>query len=417
MRESINKSNRSFPFKWELVFLLWVAYFLNQGDRQIFNVVIPLIKEDLQINDVQIGWIASIFTLVYGLLVPVAGVLSDKLDKVKILLLSLAVFSIGTLLTGIGQGVIALIIYRSIATGGGEAFYYPAANSLIAKYHDSTRATAMAIHQTSLYAGVILSGFIAGYLGEHYGWRVAFYVFGAFGILWAIVIFLRMRNKPADSVELSVQQEMNDSAVLDTFKRIASTKTAIMLSIAFGFMCFVNIGYLTWIPTYLHEKYSLTLASSGLNSTLYHFLGAFFGVLLGAKIADRFAQYRKTIRLEIQVSGLLIGAPFIFLIGQSDSLLWTYVYMFVFGFFRGVYDSNLFAALFDVIESKYRAAATGFMLSFGFVVGAFAPVLLGHIRMTIDMAYGITLLSICYLIGALMIFLGLKLFFKKENIS
>src|SRR5690606_19818555 len=100
--------------------------------------------------------------------------------------------------------------------------------------------------------------------------------------------------------EIAVQQDMNDTAVLDTFIRIASTKTAIMLSIAFGFLCFVNIGYLTWIPTYLHEKYNLTLASSGLNSTLYHFLGAFFGVLLGAKIADRVAQYRKSIRLEIQ---------------------------------------------------------------------------------------------------------------------
>ena len=56
------------------------SLFLNQGDRQIFNVVIPLIKDDLQINDIQIGWVASIFTLVYGLLVPIAG-FSDKMNK------------------------------------------------------------------------------------------------------------------------------------------------------------------------------------------------------------------------------------------------------------------------------------------------------------------------------------------------
>lgn len=417
MKEPRINSSNGLSFKWELVLLLWVAYFLNQGDRQIFNVVIPLIKEDLNINDVQIGWIASIFTLVYGLLVPVAGVLSDKLDKVKILLLSLTIFSIGTLLTGVGNGVIALIVYRSIATGGGEAFYYPAANSLIAKYHDSTRATAMSIHQTSLYAGVILSGFVAGYLGENYGWRVAFYVFGIFGILWAIVIYLRMRNRRDDHSTNADLDSYNDTDVLTTFKRIASTKTAIMLSVAFGFMCFVNIGYLTWIPTYLHEKYNLSLASSGLNSTLYHFLGAFFGVLLGANIADKQSKFRQGIRLEIQAIGLLLGAPFIFLIGQSDSLILVYIYMFIFGFFRGIYDSNLFASLFDVIEAKYRATSTGFMLSFGFVVGAVAPVLLGYIRMTADMTVGISLLSICYLIGSLVIFFALKVFFKKEYIS
>ena len=51
-------------YKWQLVIILWFAYFLNQGDRQIFNVVIPLIKADLQISDVQIGLVATIFTVI-----------------------------------------------------------------------------------------------------------------------------------------------------------------------------------------------------------------------------------------------------------------------------------------------------------------------------------------------------------------
>jgi len=45
--------------------MLWVAYFLNQGDRQIFNVVIPLIKEDLHLTDVQLGFVASVFKVVF----------------------------------------------------------------------------------------------------------------------------------------------------------------------------------------------------------------------------------------------------------------------------------------------------------------------------------------------------------------
>ena len=62
------EKKRLIPYKWELIIILWVAYFLNQGDRQIFNVVIPLIKADLLLNDVQIGLVATIFTLVYGIL-------------------------------------------------------------------------------------------------------------------------------------------------------------------------------------------------------------------------------------------------------------------------------------------------------------------------------------------------------------
>ena len=65
------------PYKWELIGIFWVAYFLNQGDRQIFNVVIPLIKADLMLDDVQIGLVATLFTLVYGILVPVAGFAGD----------------------------------------------------------------------------------------------------------------------------------------------------------------------------------------------------------------------------------------------------------------------------------------------------------------------------------------------------
>ncbi|MDP2060220.1 MAG: MFS transporter [Flavobacteriaceae bacterium] len=166
------------PYKWQLIGMLWVAYFLNQGDRQIFNVVIPLIKADLHLTDVEIGLVATIFTLVYGILVPVAGLAGDLLKRKWIVFFSLMIFSVGTLFTGISNGIILLIIFRSITTGGGEAFYYPAATSLIGQFHQKTRAMALSIHKTSLYVGIVASGFLAGYIGENYGWRMAFFHLG-----------------------------------------------------------------------------------------------------------------------------------------------------------------------------------------------------------------------------------------------
>ncbi|MEO9892406.1 MFS transporter [Aurantibacter sp.] len=406
------KKKISIPYKWQLIIILWVAYFLNQGDRQVFNVVIPLIKEDLKLDDVQIGLVATIFTLVYGLLVPFAGLAGDLLKRKWIVFYSLLIFSLGTLFTGLSSGMILLILFRSIATGGGESFYYPAATSLISQFHKKTRAMALAIHQTSLYVGIVASGFIAGYIGENYGWRSSFYVFGGVGVIWSFVVLYKLKDSTPDK---EGTKEPNQIPKLkEIFKAIMAKKTVYFLSLAFGAMVFVNIGYLTWMPTFLHEKFNLSLSSAGFSSMFYHHLFAFIGVIFGGKISDYYASKRKQIRMETKILGLLLGAPFIYMMAVSESLLWCYIGMGFFGFFRGIYDSNLFAALFDVIEPKYRASSIGIMLAFAFTIGALAPVILGWIKTVSGLDFGLSMLSFFYLGGALLIYIGLKLYFKKD---
>ena len=68
--------------------------------------------------------------------------------------------------TGLCNGFVMLVLMRSVATGGGEAFFGPANYSLLAQYHDKTRAFAMSIHQTAYYIGIIISGYAAGYVGS-----------------------------------------------------------------------------------------------------------------------------------------------------------------------------------------------------------------------------------------------------------
>ncbi|MDR1268222.1 MAG: MFS transporter, partial [Planctomycetaceae bacterium] len=127
-----DKTNSTIPktYKWELLVLLWVAYFLNQGDRQIFSAVLPLIKNDMEFSDVQLGLVATIFTVCYGIFVPLAGFAGNIFKRRNIVFGSLLIFSCGTLLTGWANGLVMLILFRSITTGVGEAFYYPSANSL-----------------------------------------------------------------------------------------------------------------------------------------------------------------------------------------------------------------------------------------------------------------------------------------------
>lgn len=402
-------------YKWELLLILWVAYFLNQGDRQIYSAVLPLIKADLKLSDVELGLVATTFTLLYGAFVPLAGCLGDFVTKKWIVCLSLLTFSVGTLLTGFSGGLLALILFRSVATGVGESFYYPAANALIGQYHRDTRAQAMAVHQTSLYIGVVASSWIAGWVGQSHGWRTTFYTFGSFGVLLAAVVALRLRNEHRDAERAEPAHE--PVKLREVLRTILRTPTIYFLSVAFGGMVFVGVGWITWMPTFLYEKFHLPLKDAALHSMLYHHIFAFLGVMIGGRVSDRLAARRRTIRMEIEVLGLLLGAPFIWLLATSSDLMLVYVGLAGFGFFRGLYDSNLFAALFDVIPPRYRSSATGLMLSCAFTVGATSPVLLGYVKQHINLGIGLSSLAFVYLFSAAVIFVALRVFFAKDYIQ
>lgn len=401
------------PYKWELILLLWFAFFFNQADRQAYNVVLPLLSADLGLSPVQAGLVASIFLWCYALLVPVAGYLGDVSRRKWIVFWSLLVWSAGTILSGATTGLASLIVFRSIATGGGEAFYFPSANSLIGQYHHKTRAMAMSIHQTALYVGLIASGFIAGWIGEHFGWRAAFYAFGAGGVALALVIMARLKDVGL-SEEATAKAEAERLPISVVLKAIASKPTAWALWLAFSLFLFAGIGYITWMPTFLHEKFKLSLPAAGFSSMFYHHVAAMAGVLLGGKVSDLLAVRRRSVRLEVECVGLFLGAPFIALMGLTDNFVLCCAGLAGFGLFRGIYDSNLYAALFDVIEPRFRSSAVGIMLAFVFFVSAFAPVALGWAKSTIGLTAGLASLSLAYLAAGLIILLALKTTFRGD---
>jgi sugar phosphate permease len=402
-------------YKWELLIWLWLAFFFNQADRQIFNVALPLIKADLNLTDAQLGLVGSLFVLTLGLCIPFAGVIGDLSNRKKVIGFSLLFWSVATLFTGFGNTLLHLILLRSLAVGGGEAFYAPAANGLISQYHQKTRALAMSIHQTSLYAGVIMSGALGGYIAQAYGWKPTFYLFGGAGIILSGLLFWRLQ--PSVVVETALSFSEQKKFFKNALYAILRKPAAVLLCGAFLTLVFVNVGYTTWMPTFLHEKFGLSVADAGFNSMFYHHVFAFFGVMMGGFLSDKLALKSTHYRLIIQGSGLLLGVPFIYTMGQADTTFNMYVALSGFGFCRGLYEANLYATLFEVIEPKYRSTSVGLSAMFAYVTASIAPFLLGYLKPTLGLSDGLSALSIAYLLGGICILIALKWFFKKDKIS
>lgn len=433
-------------YKWYMLIFLWGAFFLNQGDRQLFGNVIKLIKDDMNFTDVQLGWVVTIFTIVYGIFVPLAGFAGDVIRKKLVVFLSLMLFSVGTLLTGLVPksekllewfpglaeatfgatliSLILLVIIRSIATGMGEACYYPASNSLIGQYHSATRATAMAVHQTANYTGVVFGGSLGAWVGFTFGWRFAFLTFGGIGIVWALLILILFRNDRKDFVQISMKNSggsqskgVEKVSAGKALAAILSRPTFYCLALAFGGMCFVNVGYLTWMPKYLQEVFKLDGTTAAFNATFYHHLLAYVFVFVAAGLSDAFAKKFKRVRMLMEFIGLFFGAPFIYLMGDTSDLMTVYIALAIFGLFRGIYDSNLFAAMFDVVEPKYRTTATGLMLSLAFIIGSFSPVILAKYAETLGGNYapGLSSLAYVYTASSLLVLAAILFFYKRDR--
>jgi len=400
------------PYQWEIIIWLFLAYIMNQADRQIFNVVLPLIKADLGLNDFQAGVIGSTMVVTMAFVLPVAGYVGDRYPRSIIIVLSLAAWSLSTMLSGFAVGLVSFIAIRSVATGVGEALYVPAAVAFIGEHHTKTRSLALAIHQSALYVGTIAGGFVAGWLGQLFGWKSSFFVFGGLGIVLALVMHLRMRRSHSVSPVIAGEQPK----VKEVLRTLVKIKTAVIFSLVLGLSTFVSIGYLAWMPTYLHESFGLTLAEAGFFSVFYNLMAAFIGVMLGGKFSDKFAQRYPSFRLNLAGTALLLGIPALYFMGASNKITVVYVALAGFGFCRGLFDSNIYASLFDVVPRKLHASAAGLMVAFSFFIGSLAPVVLGTIKQAGDLGAGLSGLAWAFLVGGTALLFAAYRFFPREFI-
>ena len=398
-------------YKWEVLLLLWMAYLLNQGDRQVFNTVLPAVRDALNLTDTSVGLIATIFNLFYALMVPVGGWAGDRFSRKWVTTISILFWSIATAFTGLATSFLWLVLLRSVATGGGEAFFGPANYSLLGQYHTDTRARAMSIHQTAYYVGVILAGWLAGLIADALGWKYSFIIFGVAGIVWGAIMIFRLHDKVEEAVPLKTDKP----GFFEGFKTVFTTPTALILTIGFSCNIFVITGYMTWVPAYLQEEFGQNQAMAGFNSMVYTYVAAFIGVLLAGALSDKWAIRDHAARMILQAIGLVGGSAFLFFMGVKTSVWLVYLMFAGWGFFRAFFDANTYSVLYDVTPERLHSSCSSAMIMTGFAVGALAPVVLGALKQSMgSLSSTFPILGVIWLSCGILMYISAKLHYNKD---
>jgi MFS family permease len=403
-------------YKWWVVFMLWFICFFNYADRQAIFAVFPRLKQEFGFDKVQLGLISSAFMWVYALGAPLAGFVGDRVRRKTLILGGCLFWSFVTVTTGWCHRLWQFVMVRAVE-GAGETFYFPASMSLVSDYHQPrTRSRALAFHQSSVYLGTIAGSWLGAHLAERYGWRVGFYFFGSAGMVLALLLY-RWLREPRRGQSETVREQSPPQQPLgwrEVGRTVLGTPTALLLLTVFLGANFVATVFLTWTPTFLVEKFDFQLADAGLSGTAFIYLASAVSAPLGGVLADRLAPRMAGGRMLVQMLGLLGGAGFVFLVGTTHSVATLLAAMALFGFFKGLYDSNIFAALYDVIEPRARATAAGIMNTAGWGGGAMGPLAVGwlakHGRCATEMenmSEAIALCSLVYIAGAALLLVAI----------
>jgi MFS family permease len=396
--------------------MLWAIAFFNYADRQAIFSVFPLLERELHLTDVQLGLLGSAFAWVYGLAAPIAGFVVDRVRRKSAILGGLYAWSAICIATVASFDFKHLLFWRA-AEGLGESFYFPASMSLVSDYHDGrTRSRAMGLHQTSVYIGTIAGGFFAGLIGQHYGWRLSFVVFGGLGIVLGLLLQRRLVEPERGAADGLPRAGGAMRLPLRDFLRIAAgTPTVVCLMAAFMCANFVAVVLLSWMPKFLFDRFHMSLAMAGLTATVFVQLASMIGAPLGGWLADAWRRRSPAGRLAVQMLGVLGGAPFVVLCGTTTSIGWLIVALTMWGLFKGLYDANIFASVYDVVPAEARGTAAGFMNTIGWLGGGgTAPVVIGLIASDRGLGTAIALASIVYVAASALLFVAIVFFVKQD---
>jgi predicted MFS family arabinose efflux permease len=271
--------------------LLWVVALLRFVDLQIIAVLLEPIKAEFELSDTQLGLLTGIaFALFYATLgIPIAW-LADRYNRRNIIAVAMGLWSLMTVLCGMTTGFVSLFLAR-IGVGIGEAGGLPPSASLVSDYFKpERRPQVFAVLSSAVPLGVFVGFLLGGWVAEFYGWRAAFIVAGAPGILAAFVVWLTLREPPRG---FSDNRRAEPAPPFrETLKYLASLKSYRQIVLGTAIVTLGAIGSGIWIPSFFIRTHGMGIAEIGTWLAFIYGGGGAIGTLSGGFLAEHLT--RKT---------------------------------------------------------------------------------------------------------------------------
>ena len=410
-------------YKWLLLALLSLAYFFSQADRVLFGLLTIPIQEELHLTDLQIGFVNTALFVTLAFTVPLAGILGDRFNRKWVITIALMFWSLMTAVTGLVGGMCGLVFFRSILTGGGEAFYGPSAYALLAAHHKETRSFAMAVHQAALYLGLMFSGaLVAWVLKAVGGWRVVFWVFGGSGFLLGVVFIGALRDRTYGTTGTNeTGKPKGEPTFRAGCRAFFCCPTVVLNAIGFIAICFANNAYISWAPKFAAQKFGLTVGAAGSGTMLYHHLAAFIAILVAGWVTDAvILRGHPRFRLALQSVAMFLGAPMLVWFGFASTVASCFAATTLYGVFRGMYEANTQASAFDAVRPEHRSTVVALADLLAMLIGSLSPLLIGAMSDSMGLAgfeRGFAFMGGAYVVGALAMAAALFFTFERDHIK
>ena len=353
---------------------------LNTVDRNMFGLLLPQIQQDIPISDAALGLLVGpAFMIVYSVAgLPIAW-LADRTRRRAIVTAGLALWSVVTLLTGFAQNLTQLLIAR-MALGAGEASNMAPTSALIGDlFRGRYRVIAMAVFAAGGPLAIMIFFPLIGTIAAERGWRVAYPLMGAIGLLVALLTLLLVPEPPRERA--TARHKSDSQGMFRAAMVVLRTPGFVMLAIA-GTMISINLGaILAWLPSFMQRVHGLDAQETG---TLLGMYKGGFGVaatLAAGVIVTLLMRHNRR---------WLCWAPMLFCIGLvpaqlmlllPDDPAWWHVGLALDSALMSAVTPCLFALLITLIDPRIRATGAAlYLLIFNLVGQSVGPFLIGALN-------------------------------------
>lgn len=346
-----------------VLFMICLVGILNYVDRQILSITLEAIKRDLGASDTQMGLLSgtafALFYLTAG--VPLAR-MADKGVRKTLLSACLAVWSLMTVLSGMAQSLIQLTLARA-GVAAGEAGAVPLSQSMVGDLFPATaRGRAQSALMGAQCVGVAGGMFLGGWLSDMVGWRAAFLILGAPGLLLALVFWRTVPEPPRGRFDPPQTQDQSESFGA-AIRGILAQRSSRLLLLGLGLQGLSGFGLLNWAGAYMIRTQGLSASQTGLVLGLCMVLGLLTGSITSGFLADRLMlrDSRHVARIAAFGAGsaAIMGVAFI----SAVSFPFVVATFFLFNMCSALVSPPVYSLLLS-LNRPHRRATTAFIATF-----------------------------------------------------